>query len=245
MSKLNELMQGNPIKNEIAVKNEEGKTSKIFLYGTVGSYYGFSLNRIQEALKNIEGNEIEIHINSYGGDLFEGIAIKNLLKQRDEKIIIYIDGIAASAASIIAMSGDEIIIPADAQLMIHNPWTFAAGNAKELHKIADDLIKMQTSLEESYLKRFVGSREELKTLLDEETYLTAEESIAFGLADRLDEAIIEDKVKEKTSAKAKLLETLNSSKKEIAAETKKPEEEQKEIKSMNIFENLINIMEAK
>lgn len=231
MSKLNELMQANPIKNEIAVKSEEGKNSKIFLYGTVGSYYGVSLDSIQEALNNVEGNEIEIHINSYGGDLFEGIAIKNLLKQRDEKIIIYIDGIAASAASIIAMSGDEIIIPADAQLMIHNPWTFAGGNAKELHKIADDLIKMQTSLEESYLKRFVGSREELKTLLDEETYLTAEESIAFGLADRMDEKINEDTSKEPISAKAKLLNMLNSKKtdikKEIAAEAKNQKKNKK------------------
>ena len=79
--------------------------------------------------------------------------------------------------------------------MIHNPWTWAAGNSKELRKVADDLDKAAVSIEESYLKRFVGEREELKTLLDEESYLTADEAVALGLADAVfDEEETEEKL---------------------------------------------------
>ena len=182
--KLNELMKKNPIENKLEIKNEAEGTIELFMYGTVG--YSVYLNGIKYALGDVVGNEINVHINSYGGDLFEGIAIKNFLLNRPEKINVYIDGIAASAASVIAMAGDHIVMPSDAQMMIHNPWTYTMGNAKELRKTADDLDKAQTSLEKSYLNRFKGTEDELKTLLDEETYLTADEAVLFGLADKID-----------------------------------------------------------
>jgi len=188
--KLNELMKKNPIENKLEIKNEAEGTIELFMYGTVG--YSVYLNGIKYALGDVVGNEINVHINSYGGDLFEGIAIKNFLLNRPEKINVYIDGIAASAASVIAMAGDHIVMPSDAQMMIHNPWTYTMGNAKELRKTADDLDKAQTSLEKSYLKRFKGTEDELKTLLDEETYLTADEAVLFGLADKIDGQAADD-----------------------------------------------------
>lgn len=242
-------MKANPIKNAFDIKNEQDGKSTIYLYGTVGGYYnGISLSSVKDALEQISTSNIEVHINSYGGDLFEGIAIKNLLKQREEKITVYIDGIAASAASIIAMAGDEIIMPADAQLMIHNPWTYAAGNAVELRKIADDLEKSQTSLEESYMKRFVGTRDELKALLDEETQLTAEEAIAFGLADRLDEEFVssEDPISAKATLIQKLaLQATGKASADFNQAGTTPDSK-KELKEENLFlKNLINIMEEK
>lgn len=241
MSRLEELMKQRPIKNEFKLKNEENGPAKVFLYGTVGGYYdGFSLRTIQNALKEIDSDEIELHINSYGGDLFEGIAIKNLLRSRDEKITIYIDGIAASAASIVAMAGNEIIMPSDSQLMIHNPWTVAFGNAKELHKVADDLEKMQSSLEKTYIDRFVGTEDELRKLLDEETYLTAEECVVFGLADKIDSEENDNQADDEISAKDTLIQRIAAEKlKKPAADIKK------ENKGNDLLKNLIKVMEEK
>lgn len=171
-----------PFKFEASVSDDDKAT--LYLHGIVGSYWeGINFNDVRNALASFQGNEIEVHINSYGGDMFEGIAIKNFFSQRKETVTVIIDGLAASAASIIAMGADKILMPKDTQLMIHNPWTFAHGNAKELRKVADDLEKSQVSVEETYLKRFKGDREELKVLLDEETYLTADEALTLGLAD--------------------------------------------------------------
>ena len=171
-----------PFKFEASVSDDDKAT--LYLHGIVGSYWeGINFNDVRNALASFQGNEIEVHINSYGGDMFEGIAIKNFFSQRKETVTVIIDGLAASAASIIAMGADKILMPKDTQLMIHNPWTFAYGNAKELRKVADDLEKAQVSVEETYLKRFKGDREELKVLLDEETYLTADEALTLGLAD--------------------------------------------------------------
>lgn len=93
-----------------------------------------------------------------------------------------VDGIAASAASIIAMAGDKILMAKNSMMMIHNAWCFTSGNAKELRKVADDLDKIGDSLVETYMDKFVGTVDELKTLLDDESYLTANECIDLGLA---------------------------------------------------------------
>ncbi|HEM3612123.1 TPA: Clp protease ClpP [Streptococcus suis] len=180
-----------PKRIEASIQSDE--SVKLYLAGVVGGWYeGITLKEVRQAMAEISADKVEVHINSYGGDMFEGIAIKNYLKQLDKEITVVIDGIAASAASVIAMAGDTIKMPKDTQLMIHNPWTYAAGNAKELRKIADDLEKSQTSIEESYLTHFKGTRDELKSLLDEETSLTAEEAVALGLADELLEDVVVD-----------------------------------------------------
>ncbi len=174
------------IPKRIEASSQADGTAKLYLAGTVGAWYdGITFKEVRQAMSEISSDTVEVHINSYGGDMFEGIAIKNYLKQLDKTVIVVIDGIAASAASVIAMAGDTIKMPKDTQIMIHNPWTWAAGNAKELRKIADDLEKSQTSIEESYLAHFKGTRDELKALLDEETSLTAEEVVMLGLADEL------------------------------------------------------------
>ena len=241
--KLNELMKKNPIENKLEIKNEAEGTIELFMYGTVG--YSVYLNGIKYALGDVVGNEINVHINSYGGDLFEGIAIKNFLLNRPEKINVYIDGIAASAASVIAMAGDHIVMPSDAQMMIHNPWTYTMGNAKELRKTADDLDKAQTSLEKSYLNRFKGTEDELKTLLDEETYLTADEAVLFGLADVIDGQVADD---DEPNAKAALI-------KKFAAQVVPPaintvetpeenDEEENEEAESTFVNNLLKILEV-
>ena len=114
--KLNALKQKNPIQTRISVESENEEKIQLLLYGDIGQYYswsGISLDGVVSALAGKSADTIEVFINSYGGEIFEAIAIKNYLMRRPEKIIAYIDGIAASGASVIAMAGDEIIMPKD------------------------------------------------------------------------------------------------------------------------------------
>ena len=129
---------------------------------------------------------INIYINSYGGSVFEGTAIYNQLRRHRARKVVYVDGFACSIASVIAMAGDEVVMPRNALMMIHNMWMEVTGNAAELRKAADDLDKINEAGREAYLEK-AGDKltpEVLARMEDEETWLTAEECIRYGLADR-------------------------------------------------------------
>lgn len=150
-----------------------------------------SASSFRDALKEIgDVKTINLHINSPGGSVFEGIAIFNMLKNSKANIDVYIDGLAASIASVIAMAGNKIYMPANSMLMIHNPWVFCQGNASELRKQADDLDKIGSLSVKTYVERSNGkaNAEEIQKLMDEETWLTAQEAIDLGLADEVLEA---------------------------------------------------------
>lgn len=142
----------------------------------------------RDALKSL-GNvkTINLHINSPGGSVFEGIAIYNMLKRCKSQVNVYVDGLAASIASVIAMSGDAIFMPSNSMMMIHNPWTMAVGNATELRKQADDLDKITQASVTTYLEKAGDKLDEptLKQLMDDETWLTAQEAVDYGLADEI------------------------------------------------------------
>lgn len=145
----------------------------------------------RDALKSLgDVKNINLHINSPGGSVFEGIAIYNMLKQNSAHVNVYVDGLAASIASVIAMSGDAIFMPSNAMMMIHNPWTIAMGNANELRKQADDLDQITKSSVQTYLAKAGDKLDEdtLKDLMDNETWLTAQEAVDYGLADEVMEA---------------------------------------------------------
>ncbi|PFW52681.1 peptidase S14 [Bacillus cereus] len=165
----------------------ESNEADMYLYGSIGSgwFADISSRDIRYKLESIKAETINVHINSPGGDVFESIAIHNLLKNNSATINIHIDGLAASGASVIAMAADKVIMPKNTMLMIHKAWTVAAGNSDGLRKIANDLEKIDTAVTESYTSRFVGERSELETLLAEETWLTAEECLALGLCDEI------------------------------------------------------------
>ncbi len=142
----------------------------------------------RDALKSLgDVKEINLHINSPGGSVFEGIAIYNMLKQNKAKVNIYIDALAASIASVIAMSGDAIFMPSNSMMMIHNPYTIAVGNANELRKAADDLDQITKASIASYLAKAGDKldKDTLKELMDNETWLTADEAVSYGLADEV------------------------------------------------------------
>ncbi|MCZ3844160.1 head maturation protease, ClpP-related [Lactobacillus mulieris] len=170
-------------------------TADMSIDGSIGNDYwdedSTSASDFRDALKDI-GNvkTINLHINSPGGNVFDGISIYNMLKQNKAHVNVYIDGVAASIASVIAMAGDTIFIPNNAMLMIHNPWTYAQGNAKELRKIADDLDKMTESSKTIYLEQ-AGDKlteEKLTQLMDEETWINASEALEYGFVDEIIES---------------------------------------------------------
>ena len=137
-----------------------------------------------DAHKNAK--EIKVYINSLGGSVMEGIAIYNQLKRHSAHKTVYIDGFACSIASVIAMAGDTVIMPKNAVMMIHNVWVVAMGNAAELRKAADDLDVINAASMQAYLDRAGEklTREKLTEMLDAETYLTAEQCIEYGFADK-------------------------------------------------------------
>lgn len=166
------------------------ESADLYIYGDIVAYEwdesdvsAFGFKKELEELGDI--SELNVHINSLGGSTYQGLTIYNLLKQHKAKINMYIDGIAASAASIIAMAGDKVFMPKTSMIMIHNCWTGIIGNAKELRKTADDMDKLATAYKAAYLSKISISEEKLDELLEEESYLTADECVEMGFADEV------------------------------------------------------------
>ena len=205
------------IKTRFEVKNQaDEETVELYLYGTIRQAYWWdeeddciSAKRVRTSLSNAKGKKIKVHINSGGGDVFESIAINNLLKQHDSEVEVHIDSLAGSGASIIAMAGDKIYMPNNAMIMIHKAWTFAMGNADELRKTAEDMDKMDSAVLEAYKEKFTGDEEDLKTLVKNETWLTAQECFELGLCSELfEEEKPEEDIKTADEIKNSILEKM-------------------------------------
>lgn len=143
---------------------------------------GTTARRISAALKAIGEQDITVVINSPGGDLFEGISIYNLLKQHPAKVTVKIIGMAASAASVIAMAGDERLIAKTAFYMIHNCWLMAIGNRNELREVADTMEKFDSQMASLYADTTGQPLDNIVTMLDAETWLTSAESLDLSFA---------------------------------------------------------------
>lgn len=171
-------------------------TLELYIYGGVDpdmrDWYGeiirseTSANAFRDELVSHPNvKQINIYINSNGGSVFEGTAIYNQLRRHPAHKTVYVDGFACSVASVIAMAGDTVIMPRNTMMMIHNMLWGAYGNAVELRKAADDLDAITAAGRQAYLLKSNGkiSEEQLVQLMDAETWLSAEQCIAFGLAD--------------------------------------------------------------
>lgn len=186
-----------------------------------------------EALGSID--LINLHINSPGGDVADGLTIFNYLRNHKAKVIVSIESQAASIASVIAMSGDEVVMGVGATIMVHNPWTWASGNANDFRKLANDLDTITAGLIDSYAYKTGKSSEDIKVLLDDETYMTAKEAVDLGFADREDVELKaaasanmnEVKIKAQAAAQLKAKETvitgLNAKIEELNAKLLPPE----------------------
>lgn len=147
-----------------------------------------SANYIQKKLEEVKDiNQINVFINSYGGEVKEGLAIYNQLKRHSANKTVYVDGFACSIASVIAMAGDKVIMGPNTLMMIHHSSTGAWGNSEELRKAANDLDVIDKASCSSYLKK-AGDKlteEVLNQLLDNQTWLNAEQCLQYGLCDEI------------------------------------------------------------
>lgn len=143
----------------------------------------------QELARYPDVATIEIYINSAGGSVYEGTAIYNQLRRHPARKVVYVDGFACSIASVIAMAGDEVVMPPNTLMFVHNMWQIAIGNAAALRKAADDLDVINAAGRQAYLQKAGDklSEDRLAQLMDAETWLTAAECVELGLADRLGE----------------------------------------------------------
>lgn len=173
-----------------SIKAKANKEAEIWIYEEIGGYYGVTAKKFAEDLKGLgELNKITLRLNSPGGDVFDAATIYNLLKQNKASVSVYIDGLAASAASVVAMAGDEILIADNAMMMVHNPWTFAMGYASDLRQTADLLDKIGGTIVTTYAKRTRQDEEKIRELMDAETWMNADEAVEYGFADRTVEAL--------------------------------------------------------
>lgn len=216
----------------LQIRNSSATEAEIVIYAGIGpDYWGdgsmISAKQFSDDLKKLPAtvNTLNVRINSPGGDVFDGIAIFNRLKQFKGKKVVYIDGLAASIASIIALAGDEINIGEGALFMVHLPWTFAYGNRMELDNTVNRLMDIEEQMLGIYSKASGMDRNEVRSLLEAETWLGADEAIEKGFnftkmeeafpiaASAIDSKWIMKKPKnffsEEKAAQAKILELKN------------------------------------
>lgn len=173
-------------KNSISAKGE------LLLYGVIGDWWdGLDAQTIVNQLNSLSGNEIIVRIQSPGGSVAEGLAMYNNLVQSPKKVKVYVDGIAASMGSVIALAGDEIHIPSNALMMLHKPSAEVGGNSNDLRDYADNLDKFEASIVQIYSDKTGKSFEEIQALLADgkDHYFRGQEAVDYGLATHLIESI--------------------------------------------------------
>lgn len=189
---------------QLKVKDDN---AELYIYGDIASdAYKWSdtdvsANDVVSKLQGLNAKSIDVYINSYGGEVAQGIAIYNVLKRHKAKVTTYVDSFACSIASVIAMAGDVRKMYSNSLLMVHNAWTVAQGNADELLKQAEDLRVINEATIQAFRDVVNISEEELKSLLDNESWISAEKALEMGFVTE----VIAAKKTEKASASAQTL----------------------------------------
>ena len=185
---------------QAATEPEEDRS--ISIYDVIGYDYwtgdGVTAKRIAAALRNLGAGPVTVNINSPGGDMFEGLAIYSLLREHKGEVTVKVIGLAASAASVIAMAGDKVQIARAGFLMIHNAWVVAAGNRNDLREYADTLEPFDRAMADVYASRTGADAKAMSKLMDKETWIGGADAVDEGFAD---EFLPSDQV-EKKPAKA-------------------------------------------
>ena len=167
------------------LQNKAGETPALYIYDEIG-YFGDSAKGLVDQLNQVDGGQIDVHLNSPGGDIFDGLAIYQALKNHPAQVTVRIDGLAASIASVIAMAGDKVVMAPKASMMIHDGWTVACGNAAELTKMANLLDTQSQIIASVYADRSNSDAEFWRAQMQAETWYTAEEALEAGLIDEIE-----------------------------------------------------------
>lgn len=166
------------------IKNLSADTAEVFIYDEIG-YYGVSAANFAAELRGVTASNISLRISSPGGDVFDGLAILNSLRQHSAQVNVIIDGIAASAASFIAMAGDTVKMQPQAMMMIHDASGLVIGNSRDMQEMADLLEKTSDNIAAVYAQRAGGDVEEWREAMRAETWYSDQEAVAAGLADEV------------------------------------------------------------
>ena len=167
----------------------QARGAEIVIYDEIGAF-GIAAKAFLDELKALGPvAELTVRINSPGGSVFDGVAIYNALKRHEARVTVCVDGIAASIASVIAIAGDEIVMPENAMLMLHDPSGLVMGTASDMRAMADALDKMKAGMVAAYRDKSGRDDAEIEALMAAETWLSAQEAVELGLADRVEEPV--------------------------------------------------------
>lgn len=201
-----------------ALSTSDNGVADIYIFGDITSWEwlesdvsSYTLAKEIKELKDV--SQINVHINSYGGEVAEGLAIYNSLKNHSAKVVTICDGFACSAASVVFMAGDERIMNNASLLMVHNAWMFTAGNSAQLRKDADDLDTITQASINAYMERVEIDEDKLKELLDNETWILPADALEMGFATSIINASSASEGKAAASVRTKLFKLVSQASK--------------------------------
>lgn len=178
-----------PVRAELTGESD-GTTAKLYLYDVIDSWggdWGVSAKEFNTALAELgDVKQINLHVNSPGGECYEGIAILNALRRHPASVTAIVDGIAASAASFIAAGADEVVMARNSEMMIHDAWGIALGPAADMHAAGDRLDKISNNIASVYAAKAGGTDQSWREFMLAETWYSADEAVTAGLADRVE-----------------------------------------------------------
>ena len=164
------------------IENKAGDAAEVYLYDEIG-YFGVTAKDLVDELREVTAPRIELHINSPGGDAFDGIAIYQALKDHKAEVVTTVDSLAASAASFIAMAGERVVMARNATMMIHDAFGLSVGNAADMRDMATRLDKVSDNIADIYTQHAGGTVQDWRAAMRAETWYDADEAVAAGLAD--------------------------------------------------------------
>ena len=170
------------------IQNKASDVTDVYIFDEIGTY-GVTAQEFINDIKGLKDMPINLRINSLGGDVFDGMAMYNVIKRREAKTTVYIEGIAASIATIIALGADEVVMAENSLFMIHNAWGGTMGEAKDMRKTAETLDKISSELTDIYRKKTGLSNDVLAEMMDEETWLNAQEAYDLRFVDTISDSI--------------------------------------------------------
>lgn len=169
--------------NNLRIENKDAE-AEVYLYDVISDDYGVSAIAFNKELSALKGKKVNLHINSPGGDVFAGRAMATAIIAHGD-VTAYIDGIAASAATYVALSAKEVHISDGAMFMIHNAWAFSIGNKDDMRKTADLLDKIDSTIINDYKKKTNLAAEDIVAMMNAETWMTAQEALDKGFVDSI------------------------------------------------------------
>jgi ATP-dependent protease ClpP protease subunit len=162
-----------------------GTTADVYVYDDIGGWFGLTADDFVRDVAALDVDQIVLHLNTPGGDAMEGVAIANVLRAHKARIIVRVDGIAASAGSVVAMAGDEVIMGIGSELMVHDAWGMVVGNAADITAFGKRLSTTSNALASTYAAKAGGTTEYWRKVMEAETWYTAQEAVDAKLADRV------------------------------------------------------------